>query len=61
MYGDNWERWKAQYRRFNAYGTFDNAFTERMGLSGEGACAPMEAPAHDAARVHDAGENHGDP
>lgn len=33
MYGERWERWKSQYRRFNAYGTFDNAFTDRMGLS----------------------------
>lgn len=48
MYGDDWERWKEQYRRFNAYGTFDNAFTERMGLSGDSPCRQPSAPASDA-------------
>lgn len=33
MYGDRWDCWVAQYRRFNRYGTFDNAFTDRMCLS----------------------------
>ncbi|RLB49991.1 MAG: hypothetical protein DRJ42_19825 [Deltaproteobacteria bacterium] len=35
MYGERWERWKAQYRRFNPHDTFANAFTDRMGLSGD--------------------------
>lgn len=28
------EQWEAVYRRFNAFGTFDNAFTDQLGLSG---------------------------
>lgn len=32
LYGDRWTRWKAQHARFDAYGTFANAFTARMGL-----------------------------
>ncbi len=32
LWGDAWERWLAQYRRFNAGGTFDSVFTERIGL-----------------------------
>lgn len=34
MYGENWTKWKAQYARFNAFGTFSNDFTARMGLTG---------------------------
>lgn len=30
------EAWLATYRRFNAFGTFDNAFTDQLGLTGEG-------------------------
>jgi hypothetical protein len=36
IYGKRWARWKDVYRRFNGNGTFDNAFTERMGLSTTG-------------------------
>ena len=32
-----WRQWMRAYRRFNPVGTFDNAFTDRMGMSGGGA------------------------
>jgi hypothetical protein len=44
MYGQSWDRWVAQYRRFNAFGTFSNAFTERMGLDGDSPCGPAQPP-----------------
>lgn len=37
MYGQNWTDWVEMYERFNAHGTFDNAFTDRMCLSNRGA------------------------
>lgn len=55
MYGERWERWKHQYQRFNAHGTFSNAFTERMGLSGTSPCN-ADAPA-----PTEGGETPGDP
>jgi hypothetical protein len=33
LYPDTWDRWKAQYRRFNVTGTFDGKATDRMGIS----------------------------
>lgn len=30
------DAWLATYRRFNALGTFDNSFTDQLGLTGEG-------------------------
>ena len=33
LYPATWDRWKAQYRRFNATGTFDGKVTDRLGIS----------------------------
>lgn len=32
--------WLESYRRFNAFGTFDSAFTDQLGITGEVAAAP---------------------
>lgn len=33
LYPATWDRWKAQYRRFNSTGTFDGKVTDRLGIS----------------------------
>lgn len=33
LYPDTWDRWKAQYHRFNVTGTFDGKVTDRLGIS----------------------------
>lgn len=33
LYPATWDRWKAQYRRFNTTGTFDGKVTDRLGIS----------------------------
>jgi hypothetical protein len=44
MYGENFDRWVAVYRRFNAFGTFANAFTDRLCLSNQDAPRCADVP-----------------
>jgi hypothetical protein len=46
------EAWLAVYRRFNAFGTFDNSFTDALGLTGE---RPAESTARSRSRTRSPG------